>query len=241
MKINNYEPGFEIEEVISHWDRVAYKYDECNSNKFNFHHWRFIEGMKYIDSSDSNNINVLSILSRTGDAIPYIKKKLPNSTIHNLEVSMEMIKIAHNKYPEESFIRTDLSRINLLDRSIDYIICPETLEHTPYPHKLISEFYRVLKTDGTLILSMPPPIADFHIMVYELLFPHHGEGPRKGLSIRLVKHILLSEGFQLIKHRAILMFPIGPKWFIEFGNFLTDHIPILRGLGVMQFYICKKK
>ena len=138
-------------------------------------------------------------------------------------------------------MKTDLDTINLEDNSMDYIMSPETLEHTPHPDKLIKEFHRVLKPDGKLILSLPPRIADFHQWVYENFIGGHRDGPRKGIPSWIVKRLLKEAGFNLKLHKAILMFPIGPTWFIEFGNKLMQFLPFLKELGIMQFYICTKK
>jgi len=235
----DYKMGFNIEDVRRHWDRVAPIYDDSNSHKLNPHNWRFIEGIKYLRSSEEA-IKVLSIWSRTGDAIPYIRSKLPNAEIYNLELSIEMRRKAKQKYPNEIFMETDLSSINLDDNSIDYIVSPETLEHTPNPPQLLKEMHRILKPEGTLILSLPPRIADFHQWVYETFVGGHGDGPRKGIPSFVVKKFLKQAGFKLKKHRAILLFPIGPVWFIELGNKILDVFPFLKELGVMQFYICSK-
>ena len=235
----NYKMGFNIEEVRKHWDKVAHIYDESNSIKINPHNWRFIEGIKHTESTNAK-IKVLSIWSRTGNAIPYIRSKLPNAEIYNLELSKNMIEIARQEYPNEIFMETDLDSINLEESFVDYIISPETLEHTPNPQNLISEFYRVLKPGGRLILSLPPRIADFHQRVYETFVGGHGDGPRKGIPSRIVKEFLKESGFKLEKHKAILLFPIGPVWFIELGNKILGLLPFLKELGVMQFYICFK-
>lgn len=229
---------FSIEEVEAHWDKVAHIYDHANQHKLNPHNWRFIEGIKYLKESKSKNINVLSIWSRTGNAIPFIRSKLPNATIYNLELSTNMINLAKEIYPKEIFMKTDLETINLEDNSMDYIMSPETIEHTPHPDNLIKEFYRVLKPDGKLILSLPPRIADFHQWVYETFVGGHGEGPRRGVPSWIMKRLLREIGFKIEIHKAILMFPIGPAWFIELGNRLTQFLPFLKELGLQQFYIC---
>jgi SAM-dependent methyltransferase len=236
-----YRPGFEIAEVRAHWDRVAPIYDDANSHKLNPHHWRFIEGIKYVTPSNLSDIKVLSIWSRTGNAIPYIRSKLPNATIYNLEASEKMIEIAQGIHPSENFQQTDLNVLELEDDSIDYIMSPETFEHTPNPENLIREFHRVLKRDGKLILSLPPRVADIHQWVYETFVGGHGDGPRKGIPSWIMKRIINDSSLRLELHKAILFIPIGPKWLVEFGDKVMKALPFLKELGVMQFYICAKK
>ena len=232
--------NFNIAEVKKHWESVANIYDKENSYKLNPHHWRFIEGIKHVNSSNSKNIKILSLWSRTGNAIPYIRKKMPNAKLYNLETSTKMIKIAKKAYPNEVFMETDLETLDFKDNSFDYIMSHETLEHTPYPDRLIKEFYRVLKPDGRLVLSLPPRIADMHQLIYETFIGGHGEGPRKGIPSWVVKRILRKTGFYLKAHKAILLLPIGPLWFIKLGNKITEWLPFLKEFGIMQFYICNK-
>jgi len=241
MKKAKYEMGFNIKEVRAHWDKVAPIYDDANSHTLNPHHWRFIEGIKYVRPSDSDKIKVLSIWSRTGNAIPYIRSVLPRATIYNMEASDNMLAIAKGIYPTETFVKTDLHTLDLEGDCIDYIMSPETLEHTPHPKSLIEEFYRVLKPDGRLILSLPPRIADFHQWVYETFIGGHGDGPRKGIPSWIIKEFLRETGFCLELHKAILLFPIGPVWFVKLGGKTLELLPFLKELGVMQFYICAKE
>jgi len=236
----SYPMGFAVDQVRTHWDRVAPVYDETNRHPLNPHEWRFIEGIRHLDPSPSHQISVLSIWSRTGNAIPFIRSVLPNAVLHNFELSTEMIAIARRRYPDESFAVTNLETVDLGDESVDYIMSPETLEHTPHPPRLLAELLRVLIPGGRLILSLPPRVADFHQWVYEALVGGHGDGPRRGIPSWVVRRWLREVGFELLRHKAILLFPIGPLWFIELGNRILERASFLRELGVMQFYICGK-
>lgn len=240
MTRGSYEMGFTLDEVRAHWDRVAPIYDDANDHWLNPHEWRFIEGIKHLAPTRSDAIEVLSLWSRTGNAIPFIRSVLPNAVIHNHEASAEMLAIARRNHPDELFAPTDLETIDLGDDSVDVVMSPETLEHTPQPSRLIAEFHRVLKPGGRLILSLPPRVADFHQWVYETLVGGHGDGPRRGIPSWHVKAWLADAGFELVRHKAILFFPIGPVWFIKLGDRIIEQIPFLREFGVMQFYICTK-
>ena len=46
-------------------------------------------------------------------------------------------------------------KIPLEDNSIDIIIAGEVIEHLIDPNKVISEFHRILKSDGILVISTP--------------------------------------------------------------------------------------
>lgn len=234
-----YKNKFIFEEVKAHWNKVAHRYDHHNDNKCNPHKWRFIEGIKHLEQTEKK-VKVLNLESRTGDAIPYIRSKLPNAKIYNAEFADKMIKIAKKRFPKEIFMETDLEKVNLPSNHVDYIMSPETFEHVPNPTRLIEEFYRVLKSNGKLILSLPPRIADIHQKVYEIFVGSHGDGSRKSIWSFTMKRILRDAGFKIELHKSILLFPIGSIWIIEFGNKLLKWFPFIRELGIMQFYICTK-
>lgn len=57
----------------------------------------------------------------------------------------------------------DLHDIDLPSESVGTVICLDTLEHVEYPHKALEEIHRILKSDGTAVISsvMFFPIHDY--------------------------------------------------------------------------------
>ncbi|RMG29914.1 MAG: class I SAM-dependent methyltransferase, partial [Methanobacteriota archaeon] len=49
----------------------------------------------------------------------------------------------------------DAQRLPFADASFDTVFCSQVLEHVPEPWLALAEFRRVLKEDGTLILTVP--------------------------------------------------------------------------------------
>jgi SAM-dependent methyltransferase len=64
-------------------------------------------------------------------------------------------KFAKNKSPGRQYVAeaTDLSRID--GDKYDFVLSSHMLEHTANPFKALSEWTRVLKNDGTLIILLP--------------------------------------------------------------------------------------
>jgi ubiquinone/menaquinone biosynthesis C-methylase UbiE len=52
-------------------------------------------------------------------------------------------------------IVSDITSIPAPDQSFDAILCTEVFEHIPFPDKALSEFSRLLRSGGTLILTAP--------------------------------------------------------------------------------------
>ncbi|MDI6903825.1 MAG: class I SAM-dependent methyltransferase [Methanocellales archaeon] len=49
----------------------------------------------------------------------------------------------------------DLTSIPFKDESIDAVLCTQVLEHVKEPKSVVSEFYRILKPNGSLFLTAP--------------------------------------------------------------------------------------
>jgi len=231
--------NFTIELVRDFWDGVADIYDETNEKIGSAHQQRFIESFKYLQIKP--NQKILNIWSRTGKAIPFFRQ-CNDIDLYNLEVSPLIMAKAQKKFPGERFQLTDLKKTNFANDFFDNILSLETLEHAPEPTEFLKELYRVLKPGGQLILSLPPKTAEIPLIIYELFFKNHGEGPHNFLSSKKVKKMLRAVGFELICHKGTLLCPVGPIWVQKCGEKIINYLqktPI-REFGIRQFYVCKK-
>jgi len=230
---------FTIQDVRNYWNKSAYKYDPANKDVITIHNQRYTESLKHINLK--NGDKVLNIWSRTGNAVPFLKN-LANIDLYNLEVSQQMIAIAKKKFPQARFDITDLDTLNFSDNFFDVILCLETLEHTPDPEKLLKEFYRVLKPNHFMVLSLPPKTAELPLKIHDLFFSGHGEGPHKFLASKTVKKLLAHAGFKLTLHKGTLLIPLGPKFLQNLGEKIIQKFQntFIRELGIRQFYVCKK-
>lgn len=235
MKDNN----FSIEDVRNFWDGVADIYDSANQKIGSAHFQRFSEALKCLNLKDGDK--VLNIWSRTGNAIPYLKKA-GAIDLYNLEVSPKIMAKSQTKFPAEKFQLTDLGHLDFPDNFFDCVLSLETLEHTPKPLVLLKELHRVLKPSGILVMSLPPQTAELPLRLYELFFENHGEGPHRFLSSCEVKNLLKTANFNLQIHKGTLLIPVGPAWLKSFGEKIIDlfqNTPI-KELGIRQFYISYK-
>lgn len=108
-----------------------------------------------VNQIDLGNKVVLDIASGEG----YGSNILSNNAqeVIGVDVSAEAISHAKNKYTSENlkFIQGDATNIPLPNNSIDVIVSFETIEHHDKHHEMLNEIKRVLKIDGTLIISSP--------------------------------------------------------------------------------------
>jgi len=81
----------------------------------------------------------------------FIKNKFPNLDLDLVDFSRQAEKFYRNR--DFSFISSDLTNLNILDKQYDIVYCISTLEHIKNYSSVIKEFHRVLKPKGKLILT----------------------------------------------------------------------------------------
>lgn len=95
-----------------------------------YHYMKEVE--KFLCNEEYKNDSVLEISGKTNEWLKYFK-------IHTIA-----------NYPE-----IDAHKLPYDNESFDAVICNQVLEHVKKPWICVNEFYRVLKSDGILILSSP--------------------------------------------------------------------------------------
>lgn len=77
--------------------------------------------------------------------------------VYGVEISSDVVAHARAKYrvPNLRFLIGEATAIPIDDRSVDVITCFETIEHLEKHEQMLTEFCRVLKPTGLLILSTP--------------------------------------------------------------------------------------
>ncbi|MDP9840706.1 SAM-dependent methyltransferase [Neorhizobium huautlense] len=110
-------------------------------------------------------------------------------SVIGIDLSAEAIAHAQGRYtrPNLRFQVGDAAAIDLPDSSADVIVSFETIEHIDNQEGAISEFFRVLREDGVLIISSPD-IETYSIrQKYDNPF-HKKELDREGFTHLLKQH-----------------------------------------------------
>lgn len=79
-----------------------------------------------------------------------------------------------NKLTKSVDAYADLNLLPFCDESFDAALCTQVLEHVPQPELLLAEAARVLKTDGTLVLTLPFAAAEHEEPHDYLRFTRYG-------------------------------------------------------------------
>ena len=117
-----------------------------------YHIDRYVFASKFVDDK-----KVLDIACGTGYGSALLKKSGAKEVI-GIDISAEAISYAKKHYPNPqiNFLVGDATKINSIrDDSIETIVSYETIEHIKEYEIYIHEMLRVLKKDGTFIISTP--------------------------------------------------------------------------------------
>jgi SAM-dependent methyltransferase len=236
--MSTYRNRFSMDEVRFFWDGVSDEYAHENEKISRVHTQRFREALKRLELRDG--IRILNIWSRIGGAVEYLRGACGGISLVNAELSFELLKISRERYPGESFVQTSLHEFPFADDSFDAVLSLETLEHVPDPLLFLREIKRVVIGGGSLVMSLPPSVAEWTSVLNGILKFHHGEGPHRFLSPGEVARMLGEAGFMLEDHTGTLFIPVGGRVFEGMDAFLSRLFgkgPFAQ-LGLRQFYVC---
>lgn len=138
----------------------------------------------------------------------------------------------------------DASAMPFADESIDTILCTEVMEHVADPEKVIAEFARILKPNGTIITTAP------------FFYPIHDEYDffrytDKGLATMMTRHGLEIEKVQPLSGTGLTLaimfnffwFELGfiwTKWLYPIGFLLRPLLWIIISLINLLGWLAEK-
>lgn len=226
-------------------ERIITTTDEEFSN-----HWQRYEFAKnYVKDK-----NIVSIACGSGYGEFYLATDGQAKSVLGIDNSKEAIDYAKKNYQAQNltFKQADALKNNISSQSIDVIISFETIEHVQEDDKLLAEFSRILKDNGTLILSTPNKASSFkNLLARPAINPYHVREYRKNYLERLLKKYFKSVSFfgqKTILKRSFLRLPLyfvykflGKLKQIETTDNFVVKYPVKNNLEICTFVVvCKK-
>lgn len=98
--------------------------------------------------------NCLDVGCASGYMLSQIAKSYPNANYTGIDIYDKAIEYAKKTYPNINFKISSADKLPFKDSSFDLILFYETIEHVENPRECLREIKRVLKKNGTLILTM---------------------------------------------------------------------------------------
>jgi uncharacterized protein (TIRG00374 family) len=224
-------------------DEKAYNSDLYTQRYFQRRRTNTIK--KLLDAR-SNDV-ILDIGCGSGVQIRALSLERPNLII-GMDFNRNALLFAKRKELSHcEFIIADAQRLPFKKQTIDKIICAEIIEHLNTPEQLISESHRVLKYDGSIVITTPNEYSIWGL--YEFLWDAFGRGRNYGEThLRFFSVKDLDAYFKSFRTRSVLtLFFISP--FVALSNNRTlvrwsmafDSIFELMNFGVIIVFYAKKK
>ncbi|MDE3046502.1 MAG: bifunctional demethylmenaquinone methyltransferase/2-methoxy-6-polyprenyl-1,4-benzoquinol methylase UbiE [Verrucomicrobiota bacterium] len=180
------------------------------------------------------HLQVLDLATGTGDQLGAITRAgLSIRKMVGLDLSKEMLAIAHKKWPQIEFLHGDAMHIPFEPSSFDAITFSFGIRNVETPLQSLKEMHRVLKSDGrALILEFSTPshwIRPFFLFYLRKILPR--------LGALLSGH---KEAYRYL-NRTIESFPSGDAFLAlmkEAGFTKTYRVPM--NFGGVTLYVGEK-
>ncbi|MCK5047264.1 MAG: class I SAM-dependent methyltransferase [Candidatus Heimdallarchaeota archaeon] len=137
---------------------IATRYDssaEIYDNRYNeIQAHKYQEILSRVDFSESSGI--IDIGCGTGTFLGLIKQSVNGNgkQLLGVDISHEMIKIAHEKFPDIDFIVADSDNLPIKDGTFERIISVTHLQNLPEPHNTVKEMKRISTKDASVVISI---------------------------------------------------------------------------------------
>lgn len=231
-----------LQEVADHWDNSP-DYDDQNA-KIDSYFRRFKDSAPLFSIPD--NAKVLDIDCRTGNGTVFFKEQYPSATFRLVAMAptfkdrAEKNLKTHNINAEVSVMKECIQPFD--DNTFDVVLTYETLEHVPWPTEYIAEMSRVLKPEGTLVLTTPNVLWEPVHWLSATLHLDHGEGPHRMVPRREILTALQDAGLEVVTENTFVLVPAGPKFLLSFGRLLERIFPkwLLRIVALRRTFVCRK-
>ncbi len=228
-------------DVAAHWDSVAY--DKSNAG-IDSHLRRFTDSAPLF--AIATNAQVLDIDCRTANGTIFFQKKYPTATFSCIAMAESFLHIAQEKLLAKG-ISARVSQLHNLplscaDNHFDTVLCYESIEHVPDPHAFVAELARVLKPNGTIVLTTPNRLWEPVHWLSATFKLDHGEGPHRMLPRKELIKCIEGNSLHIQIERTFVLVPVGPKWLLNFGRWIETILPecIMRMIALRRTFICRK-
>jgi ubiquinone/menaquinone biosynthesis C-methylase UbiE len=155
-------------------DEKAYNSDICVQKYFQRRKTSSIKKLLNVSDGDV----VLDIGCGSGVQLKSLDAKSPKILI-GTDINHNALQYAKNKnIPNTEFIQCNAEYLPFKTNTIDKIICAELIEHLSNPEYMLNESKRVLKGDGSIVITTPNEISIWGL--YEILWDTFGRGRNYG-------------------------------------------------------------
>lgn len=136
-------------DIVFRYDSSAEVYDN-RYNDIQVH--KFQEILSRVKIEDKHFL--LDIGCGTGNFLGWYFNNGSSQPVFGIDISFEMIKLAHEKYPEINFLVADADNLPFRNGSFDKLFSITHLQNMPDPIITLNEMNRIAKDDAKIAISI---------------------------------------------------------------------------------------
>ena len=116
----------------------------------------YLHVVKYALSKGCGN-RIVDIGFGSGDFLKLLCENAPEKqfAVYGLDYAESAVKRANETIPNGNFVTGDVYNLPYSEDFFDTVFCIQTLEHLKKPVKALSEFDRICKPSGMIIITIP--------------------------------------------------------------------------------------
>ena len=183
------------ESIADHFDSIMNMYDTNKRLNVVFH--------ELLNESIENK-NILDAGCGTGWFSKWACDR--KAKVTSMDLGENLLKKTAQKCSSKIIIGSVL-KMPFEDNTFDIIISSEVIEHVTEPYLALKEMYRVLKPEGTLIITTPNKFWHFSVSLANLFKLRPYQGLENWLGWREIKREIKKTGFTIKEMKGIHLFP----------------------------------
>ena len=183
-------------ETICEFNRSADNYD--THSPFYYSLTRLCDDavLAQIASFKALKLRILDVGCGTGALLEKIRNQFPEAILNGVDISSNMLAIARNRNISNAvFSEGDAENLPYDNGSFDIVICCSSFHHYPNPDIAISEFRRVTRLGGILIICDMDLPDMARLFANHILFPYQQKGDVRVYTRHEIKVLLLKHGW----------------------------------------------
>ena len=219
--------------IIKHFNGLAKDYDDIKER--NYYYYDCLKGLYCHLIPDAKNKRILEIGCGTGALITHLK---PKQGI-GIDAGKNMIKIARKKNKKIKFEVMSIENIKI-KQMFDYILLADVIEHLSNINEAVKNLNKISYKNTIIILSMANPFWEPILLLAEKFGLKMPEGPHYRIGFKKLNRILNKNDFKIIQkgYRLLIQKKVP---IIHHLNKFFYKIPFIKCLGLIEYYIIKKK
>jgi len=218
--------------IKEHFDSIAESFDKDRSRFGYYHKCVFKIYKTFIPEGQ----NVLEIGCATGDLLNALN---PSRGV-GVDLSDGMVNIASNKYPQLHFHVMSAEDLKLNEK-FDYVLAANVLDYLEDIGSVLDNLKSMLVTDGKIVITLVNPIWELNFRFWERFYLKTPAPQKNLITNKDMVNLFETNGFEVIKERLGMFFPLNIPIISQVFNFIIPEIPMLRQLCAVQYIVAKPK